>query len=259
MHLFYKILRRLPLSKAKKEAVMQFEAVIARRWVSSVHQDLMHLQWSQSPKPNHLDHHIDLFYQWLATRNSMWLERGIFGSLALQGGDTLELACGDGFNARNFYSLRSRHVIACDFDIEALQTARIKNSAPNVEFIVADIRQSIPAGQYDNIIWDDAIEQFSLPEINAIFLEIKSRLAPSGIFSGHTTVENPDVKAPTHYKHEFKSKEELVDVLKAHFKTATVFESIFPSRYNPHNLYFWASDDVIPFDPQWHAVTFHRS
>lgn len=86
MNIFYRFLRRLGLSKANLEAVIQFEATIARRWVAVVHRDLMEVQWGLPPQPEHFDHHIDLYHLWLATRNSLWLERGVFSSLALRGG-----------------------------------------------------------------------------------------------------------------------------------------------------------------------------
>lgn len=249
MNVFHRLLRRLGLSKANLEAVIQFEATIARRWVAVVHRDLMEVQWGLPPQPEHFDHHIDLYYLWLATRNSLWLERGVFSSLALRGGDTLELCCGDGFNARNFYSLRSRRVIACDFDPNAIATARTKNIAPNVEFVLADIRTSMPEGQFDNIVWDAAIEHFTLEEVGHILKSIKDRLRPSGILSGYTIVERADgVKSLSHHEYEFKSKEDLLAVLASYFRRVTVFETIYPER---HNLYFWASDGHVPFDPEW--------
>ena len=158
------------------EPVLQIESWIARLWVSSAHQRLMSLQWTIPPQPEHFDHQIDLFYQWLESRNSLWVERGVFSSLALSGGNVLELACGDGFNARNFYSLRSKHLIACDFDQKAIEIARRKNCAPNVTFVLADIRTAMPAGTFQNVIWDAAIEHFTPDEILQILKDIKCRL-----------------------------------------------------------------------------------
>src|SRR5215467_8509370 len=102
------------IAKTVLTSVFEVEAYVARHWVSAAHRRLQQAQWGIPPNPEYFDHHIDLYYQWLNTRISFWLERGAFGSLALQGGDVLELACGDGFNSRNFYSLRSKKVVACD-------------------------------------------------------------------------------------------------------------------------------------------------
>jgi len=128
------------------EPIAQIECLLSQKWASAAHKRLLFVQWSLPPGPEHFDHHIDLFYQWIQTRNSLWLERGVFGSLALKGEKVLELACGDGFNAKNFYSLRSDSVVACDFDKTAIAVAKSKNSTKNVQFVLADIRTSMPGG-----------------------------------------------------------------------------------------------------------------
>ncbi|MCX6031986.1 MAG: class I SAM-dependent methyltransferase [Chloroflexi bacterium] len=239
------------------ETLAEVECTIARRWVSSAHRRLMAIQWSLPSQPEFFDHQIDLFYWWLATRNSLWLERGVFGSLALRGGCVLELACGDGFNARNFYSLRSERVVACDFDPKAIKTAEGKNSASNIEFLLADIRTEMPEGRFENIIWDAAIEHFTPDEIAKIMDNIQSRLTDDGILCGYTIVEKPDgTKSLSHHEYEFKSKEDLLRFISPYFKNVTVFETEYPVR---HNLYFWASDGILPFGPGWsEAVTYCR-
>lgn len=239
------------------ETLAEIECTMARCWVSSAHRRLMAIQWSLPPGPEFFDHQIDLFYQWLARRNSLWLERGVFGSLALRGGAVLELACGDGFNARNFYSLRSECVVACDFDPKAIKTAQGKNSALNIEFLIADIRTAMPEGKFENVIWDAAIEHFTPDEIAKILDGIKSRLTDEGILSGYTIVERADGrKSLSQHEYEFKSKEDLLRFLSPHFRNVTVFETEYSER---HNLYFWASDGMLPFGPGWsQAVTYQR-
>jgi len=245
------IKRRLEFAKPLIESLIQTEASLARLWAAKSHRRLKSVQWSLRPTPEHFDHHIDLFYQFLDTRNSLWVERGVFGSLALKGGDLLELACGDGFNARNFYSLRSRRVVACDFDAKAIKTAQRKNSAPNVEFVLADIRTEMPKGKFDNAVWDAAIEHFTLEETDDILKNIKSRLTEGGVLSGYTLAEKKDgTKSLEYHEYEFKGKQDLHRILARHFTNVTVFETVYPER---HNLYFWASDDAIPFSPGWPA------
>jgi len=51
------------------EWLVNCEVWMARRWVSNSHKRLMAVQWGVPPQPEHFDHHIDLFYQWLATGN----------------------------------------------------------------------------------------------------------------------------------------------------------------------------------------------
>jgi SAM-dependent methyltransferase len=232
-------------------ALLEIEASLARRWVSAAHRRLHYAEWFLPPNPEFFDHHIDLFQLWIDSRNSLWIERGAFGSLALKGRDVLELACGDGFNARNFYSLRSRSVLACDFDPVAIATARRKNAAPNVIYELADIRTAMPEGTFDNIVWDAAIEHFTPEEIQHIMLDIKKRLTGDGVLSGYTVVERPDGKKHIHqHEYEFRDVDDLRSFLTPHFANVRVFETIYQVR---HNLYFWASDGPVPFDPEWRA------
>jgi len=58
----------------------------------------------------------------------------------------LEICCGDGFNARHFYSSQASSIIALDFDKDAIPHAKRYNSAPNVTYVLQDIRKGLPAG-----------------------------------------------------------------------------------------------------------------
>ena len=244
------ILKKLKPLKPIFEWIFSLEAAVASRWASSAYHRLMTIQWVIPPQPNYFDHHIDLYYKWLKSRSSLWLERGVFGTLALSGGDVLELACGDGFYARNFYSLRSRRIIACDYDPEVIKTAKKKNSSPNVEFLLADIRTDMPQGKYDNVVFDAAIDYFTLSEINKTMTDIKERLTEKGVFNGYVFVERKsDENSHREYKtYKFYNKEGLMQILSPHFKNVIVFETTYSDRIN---LYFWASDGVIPFTPSW--------
>ncbi|MEK7116777.1 MAG: class I SAM-dependent methyltransferase [Patescibacteria group bacterium] len=241
--------------KKFSEILFKYECLLASRWASKAHEHLKWAQWRILPQPEFFDHHIDLYYQWLEKKDPLWTERGVFSGLALKGNNVLELACGDGFNARNFYSLKSKQIIACDFDPKAIRTAKNKNPASNVEYILADIRSEMPQGKFDNIIWDAAIEHFTPKEINNILKEIKTRLNKEGILSGYTIVKKDDgQKSLSHHEYEFENKEDLLNFLAPFFKNVTVFETIFPSR---HNLYFWASDESdLPFAKNWkHSIS----
>jgi len=250
--------RLLAPMKPGLEWLAQREASWASHWASAAHRRLRSVQWGLPPVPEHFDHHIDLHHQWLSERNPLWVERGVFGGLALEpGGALLELACGDGFNARNFYSLRCREVVACDFDPAAIATARRKNAAPNVRFELADIRTEMPPGLFDNIVWDAAIEHFTPAEIDAVLRAIKARLRPAGVLSGYTlTALAGGGKHLVHHEYEFADKEDLQRFLTPHFRRVTVFETVYPTR---HNLYFWASDATLPFDEDWLHAARHRS
>jgi len=235
--------------RAVLQPIHGLEASLSARWASGAHRRHMWSQWRWGNNPEFFDHHQDLHYQWSASRNPMWVERGVFGGLTLKGGNVLELSCGDGFNAKNFYSIRSKNVLACDFDPSAIALAKKKNAAPNVTHILADIRTDMPKGVFQNIIWDAAIEHFTPSEIEKIMSDIKQRLTSDGILSGHTVVEREDGTKHLHqHEYEFKDMKDLARFLRPHFKNVRVFETMYPSR---HNLYFWASDDILPFDPEW--------
>ena len=165
----------------------------------------------------------------------------------------LELACGDGFNARNFYSMKSRRVVGCDIDPKALATARRKNAAPNVEYVAADIRVALPAGRFDNIVWDFAfplVQYFEPAQIDGILRLIRERLAPEGVLSGYTLALQ-DGPAGTPDRFEFRRLEDLRAFLQPHFRQVVVFETLYPAR---RNFYFWASDGVLPMTPDWPHV-----
>jgi len=244
-----KILVKMGIVKIILESFLNFEAMLAKAWVSNVHKRLLFVQWGLPPSPEWFDHTIDLYYQWPKTKNSLWLERGVFGSLALKGKNVLELACGDGFNAKNFYSHLSEKIVACDFDKSAIKTAKNKNRAKNIEYKLADIRHEMPEGTFENVVWDAAIEHFTPEEIENILKNIKVRLHKNGVLSGYTLVEKGDGSKHIHqHEYEFKDKEDLRSFFTPHFKNVRVFETKFPSR---HNLYFCASNSEIPFGPNW--------
>lgn len=236
-----------------KNYILDIYCQISRKLVSDSHRRMMEFEWGKPPKwQGHkklefFNHHLDLYYCWLQSRNSLGWERGVFSSLCLKGGATLDLCCGDGFYARNFYSLKSKTVDACDFEEEAINYAKLHNSFDNISYHLSDIRKNIPEGKYDNIIWDAAIEHFTLEESHKILACLKERLQLDGVLSGYTIVEKPDGKQLSHHEHEFASKDDLLQLIYPFFKNTIVFETIYPSR---HNLYFWASDGVLPFQKQ---------
>ena len=237
------------------EAIASLECRLSSAWAAAAHRRLLTVQWALPPQPINFDHQIDLLHGWLASRNPRWLERGVFSSLALRGGEVLELCCGDGFMARNFYSLRSSRVVACDLDPAIIAVARRKNAGPNLAFLVADVRTELPQGRFTNVIWDAGLEYLERAEIAQVVEQVCARLAPGGVFSGHTVIETPgEDKARTQHRHQFKSKEDLLAFLAASFTNATVFDA--PGD-TPRALYFWASDGVVPFSSDWTPACHH--
>jgi len=244
------------------EFIFEIEAFLSRKWAFAAHKRLMIAQWGLAPSPEFMDHHVDLYYQWERYGIPYWLERGIFGNLCLKGGDVLELSSGDGFNAKHFYSVKSKKVIACDFDPGAIATAKRKNKADNVEYLLRDIRYEMPNGKFDNVIWDAAIEHFTPEEINKIIVNIKGRLHKDGIVSGYTIVERDDGALQNdQHEYEFKDMNDLLRFWKPHFKNVRVFETVYDHETHArHNLYFWASDGALPFSEEHpHSINYSRN
>lgn len=223
---------------------------VLRAVCAKTHFMQFNVDWGLSPEPEWFDHYIDQFYQWHHLKNPLWIERGIFGLLAIkQDSDLLELCCGDGFNAYHYYSIRCKKIISVDFDPEVIEHAKRYNQAENIEYGIADIRHNMPKGKFNNIVWDAAIEHFTEQETSQIMQNIKDRLKPGGVLSGYTIKEKDSGnKSLSHHEYEFKSKEDLSRFFTSSFKNVKVFETIYPSR---HNFYFYCSDGVLPFDKNW--------
>jgi ubiquinone/menaquinone biosynthesis C-methylase UbiE len=79
------------------------------------------------PVPEFFEHKIGLYWLWKAKRAPHWVERGVFSLLAIEpGSKTLELCCGDGFNAYDFYSARVGSLLSVDFDTQGHCVRRSK-------------------------------------------------------------------------------------------------------------------------------------
>lgn len=231
------------------EKAIKYLAESSRVFAANAHLLKMDYDWNIHPTPEWFDHFIDQFFQ-TNKGLSFWMERGVYNVAAVKSGGTLlEICCGDGYNAKNFYSPLVKSMISLDFDPAAIEHAKRYNQAPNIDFQCKDIRSELPAGKFDNIIWDAAIEHFNEDEISSIMKNIKLRMNKESILSGYTIVEKEDGQKHLHqHEREFRSKEDLVGFPTPHFANVRVFETIHPTR---HNLYFYASDEVVPFDKDW--------
>lgn len=131
----------------KKIMVPFFEGLcrIAKKFSSLAYKGLFFSEWS-TDNPENFDHEIDLYYQWDKKCMPYWLERGVYSVQALKMFHrpiVVELCCGDGFNAKHFYSTSAAQIFACDFDEAIIKTAQKKNQQKNIIFRVGDIRHGI--------------------------------------------------------------------------------------------------------------------
>jgi 2-polyprenyl-3-methyl-5-hydroxy-6-metoxy-1,4-benzoquinol methylase len=222
------------------------------------HFGLYVVQWGIKPTPNWFDHNVDVYWQWPKRNDSSWLERGILNSICLEGGNALELTCGDGFYTSRFYASKLKSVIACDWDAKAIASARKYSKTSNVNFVVADILTEMPSGEFQHVIWDFGFpwcNHFTTQQIVFIVTQCKARLTTGGIFSGYLALLNDSVE---HVKDEnvkeisFRDIRALKAFLLRHFAHACVLETFSPGR---HNAYFYASDGTVPLTTDWvHSV-----
>ena len=211
------------------------------------------LDWNVEPVPEFTDHYINHYFLWPDYKRAFWLEGAVLSALAMvRGGRYLELCCGSGYYADLFYAAIAREIVAVDFDPRAIELASRQHARDNVRYQVLDIRQTLPEGPFDGVIWDGAIEHFSLAEIDAILPAIKRRLVPGGVLSGYTVAETGEgVQHPDH-EQEFKGMDDLAARLRPHFAHVLVFESLHTTIAPPrHNLFFFAGDGTLPFDGTW--------
>ena len=200
--------------------------------------------------PEWFDHLLDQYWRWRYTRNPMSWERGIFAALVMpQGCRVLDLCCGGGFFSYHFYSSRASSVVAVDFDRKAIAHAVRHFAVSNVEFRCADIRHDMPDGLFDTIVWNAAIEHFTQEEITSLLTAIKVRLVPDGVLTGYTLVEKESGKSHPDHEYEFKSKQDLADLLHPFFSNVAVFVTQWRDQIEEReNLYFFASDRAsLPF------------
>ncbi len=114
------------------------------------------------------------------------LYRGYYAAEVIRQGDSiLDIGCGDGFFDKRFFAERAGRIDAIDVEPKAIESARRRNAAPNIRYLVQDaVRDDFPAHRYDVIIWDGALGHFA-PQTSAFVLEkIRDALRPGGVFVG---------------------------------------------------------------------------
>ena len=236
--------------------IAEKDAKITLFLVKESYKRLRFSNWALGNSPKWFNHQIDKNYQWEKNGDSSWIERGVFSGLCLQKkSKVLEICCGDGFHAANFYSNKCASIICCDIDKFAIKHAKENNKRKNIKFVVGDIINNMPNGDFDNIIWDIAFafnEIFNEDQLFKILNNIKVRLTEDGILSGCTLIlkkENP-VRHLSDSSFKLDSKEDLFNILSKTFKYAYIFEL---NSVHRHSLYFWCSNKKknIPFSEEW--------
>jgi 2-polyprenyl-3-methyl-5-hydroxy-6-metoxy-1,4-benzoquinol methylase len=198
--------------------------------------------WSVPPTPEWFNHELDIafFPQW---RKPHFFERGVYASEVAVGKRVLDLCCGDGAVAALFVARVAEEVLAVDFDRNAIAHATKRwRDIRNVRYDVMDIRSlNVPAGYFDTVLWDAAIEHFTQAEMDAIMASIKRALKPDGLLHG-STIKRGDSKQHDDHEYEFESLRELQSFLQSRFKHVVVFERVHQDRI----AFYFRCCDVTP-------------
>ncbi len=115
---------------------------------------------------------------WVAAIESRAVELGLRGHRAL------DIACGTGKSTAPLLA-RGYSVLACDISTEMVREAQRKFPANADSFLVADMRELPPLGEFDLILClDDAANYLlSEDELEAAFASVASVLSDDGIFA----------------------------------------------------------------------------
>lgn len=209
--------------------------------------------WMIPPVPEFNDQFVNQFYLLKEYRRTFWLEGAIFCGLGIIPGKCiLELCCGTGWYTDFFYSPFASEIVAIDFDPRAIEMAQRFHQRPNIRYEVMDIRETFPKGFFETVIWDGAIEHFTVAEIDGIMEKMRQVMTTNARLLGYTVAESADApQLPTHETH-FEGMAHLGRLLKRYFKNVQVYERLHPT-ISParHNLFFYASDGPVPFDQEW--------
>ena len=123
-------------------------------------------------------------------QHTCWQERGVLGALAIpDGGEVLDLCCGEGFYARYYYSSRASHVDAIDLDLSAIQIAKRYNRHESVSFYAGDVTAvPFPRSDYDTVIFFSALHCIPEEKRSMLMSKVASSLKPGGTLVGSASL-----------------------------------------------------------------------
>ncbi len=231
----------LPLARPLIASLQQLNRVI-RRVSLLTHRLQGAIEGHYDRRRMWFDHYVDVNWKLPTQGDAMFLERGFFNRMLIgPDSDLLEIACGDGYYTRHFYAPRARSVVAIDVDSSAIAFARRGNAWPNIRYQLQDIRDGLPAGEFNHVIWDGAMLYFTIEQVGSIIDWIRERVGPDGIFSGYTYADH--VEERPYIRHRVRDRDHVANMLRPHFGNVVVLCTQHPERTN---FYFAASDAVLP-------------
>jgi SAM-dependent methyltransferase len=195
------------------------------------------------------DHYINQFFLLSALKRTWWIEGAVFCGLAIKPGSRiLELGCGTGYYSDIFFSPFASEVVAIDIDQRAIETARRFHQATNIRYEVMDFTKTLPDGPFDLVAWSPTIAAYTVQDVHELMTRLREIMSKDALLYGWTAVET-DRSGPEILWYDMKS---LAKRLQAYFNNVRAFERVHTTVQPPrHELYFYASDGLLPFDSGW--------
>ena len=206
-----------------------------------------------SPTSLYTDHYLNQFFLMSVFKRSWWVEGPAFCGLAIEPGSRiLELGCGTGYYTDVFFSPFASEIVAIDIDPRAIETARRSHQAKNIRYEVMDFRKTPPEGIFDVVVWTPTIFAYTPDEVHTFMTRLREVMRPNARLCGFTCIETSH-RDPEALWYDMNS---LAERLKRYFRNVRAFERVHSTVQPPrHELFFFASDGILPFDGEWqHGV-----
>jgi SAM-dependent methyltransferase len=250
-----RVTRQLGQSKSFAEFYAGTErlAEISRNIAYNAHNLKLFCDFQVPPASVYTDHYLNQFFLMSAMKRTWWMEGAAFCGLAIeQGSRILELGCGTGYYSDIFFSPFASEIVAIDIDPRAIETARRLHPARNIRYEIMDFRERLPEGPFDAVVWTPTIFAYGPDDVDKLMTRLRNVMAKDARLCGFTCIE-ADRPGPLILWHDMKS---LAERLKRYFANVRAFERVHPTvQPQRHELFFFASDGPLPFDPEWHHGT----
>lgn len=195
----------------KKLLNAQLRSKFRRTWLWSV------------DKPHSFDYEI-LEMSFGPPAGAYIIYRGVLVTELLEDGDhLLDIGCGNGFFDCHFYAGKCATIDAVDVDPPAINAAKKRNAAPNINYYLQDaINEPFPRSKYDIVVWDGAIGHFPADSTARMLDKIAAHLKENGVFCGSESLGHEEGHDHLQF---FETIHDMADMLKRHFKFVQVRET----------------------------------
>ncbi len=150
------------------------------------------------------------------------LKRYEFALPYCAGREVLDAACGVGYGSAALARSAAR-VVGADVDAEAIEYARDRYGAPNVEFVVADLlAPPFEDASFDVVVSFETIEHLRAPEL--FVRHVARLLRGDGVFVVSTPRAERTTTAPDNPFHEVEfARPDFEQMLAAHFGAVDLY------------------------------------